>query len=339
MASENPYLNSEEIVAYVDRVVKEEISFPFHDIDIYDYLEKLLFCSALMIDFNPQKEMKSKFMYDYLISLEIHLLRLRRPEEWYRTFEGAQISCSFRYSSNKESEGQAILINYITQRLMMYKWLLNYYEDKQECIKMLFFLINRFSLDCGHFCSIDDLELMKTYSSYETDPDKACMVPFTDHESFPLFVDWTKKHISSINNLIRISKESDFYRFPSERFHTEERLASLRISSHYRYLSFSRICSKGVLQCKKCNSSYPIVSRNQLQNITVIGRQCPHCGQICTETIKNEDFHEFSILEDFKCPSCDYIIRKKGESVFKGDDNPIFCPHCRSVMLTYVVNS
>ena len=39
--------------------------------------------------------------------------------------------------------------------------------------------------------------------------------------------------------------------------------------------------------------------------------------------------------EDFVCPECGEVIRKKEEDILKGNDAPLFCPKCHSPRLEY----
>ena len=39
--------------------------------------------------------------------------------------------------------------------------------------------------------------------------------------------------------------------------------------------------------------------------------------------------------DDFICPKCGAVIRKKEESILKGNDDPLVCPKCQSLRLDY----
>ena len=67
-----------------------------------------------------------------------------------------------------------------------------------------------------------------------------------------------------------------------------------------------------------------------------IGRQCPHCYSFVYEHNNSKKYHTFrESKEDFVCPKCGAVIRKKEESILKGNDDPLFCPQCHSARLHY----
>ena len=70
-----------------------------------------------------------------------------------------------------------------------------------------------------------------------------------------------------------------------------------------------------------------------------IGRQCPKCHSFVVEHNESKKYHEFGeAKEDFTCPKCSSVIRKKEESIFKGNDDPLVCPKCQSSRLEYQIS-
>jgi predicted RNA-binding Zn-ribbon protein involved in translation (DUF1610 family) len=67
-----------------------------------------------------------------------------------------------------------------------------------------------------------------------------------------------------------------------------------------------------------------------------IGRQCPNCHSFVVEHNESQEYHKFGKSEeDFICPKCGAVIRKKEESILKGNDDPLVCPKCQSHRLDY----
>ena len=102
------------------------------------------------------------------------------------------------------------------------------------------------------------------------------------------------------------------------------------------YLRFSRMGGAGIIQCEECGHSEHIISFTHGMTVCDIGRQCPVCHAFTVEHNESEKFHEFGeATEDFKCPECGAVIRKKEEPFLKGNDDPLFCPKCHSARLRY----
>ena len=103
---------------------------------------------------------------------------------------------------------------------------------------------------------------------------------------------------------------------------------------HYEY--FSMMGGAGVIVCEECGHKEKIVSFVHGIFHCVIGRQCPNCYAFVTEQNESDKPCTFGeSKEDFKCPHCGTIIRKKEESIFKGDNEPLLCPKCHSHKLIY----
>ena len=105
------------------------------------------------------------------------------------------------------------------------------------------------------------------------------------------------------------------------------------------YLCFSHMGGAGVIKCKDCGHEEEIVSFIHGDMSCDIGRQCPHCHAFVVEHNEGNAYHEFGKAgEDFVCPECGAIIRKKDEDILKGNDAPLFCPVCHSARLLYELN-
>ena len=118
----------------------------------------------------------------------------------------------------------------------------------------------------------------------------------------------------------------------------DEIKAKLGLREDEDYLCFSRMGGAGTIKCADCGYQEEIVSF--LHDVTScdIGRQCPNCHAFLTEHNESEEYHTFGeSTEDFLCPNCGTVIRKKEESFLKGNDDPLFCPKCHSPRLHYLL--
>ena len=111
---------------------------------------------------------------------------------------------------------------------------------------------------------------------------------------------------------------------------------SLGLEPNDPYLCFSRIDGAGVIKCRDCGYEEEIISFTHGMMSCEIGRQCPNCHSFVVEHNESKKYHEFGeAKEDFTCPKCSSVIRKKEESIFKGNDDPLVCPKCQSLRLDY----
>jgi len=102
------------------------------------------------------------------------------------------------------------------------------------------------------------------------------------------------------------------------------------------YLCFSRMGGAGVIKCADCGYQEENICFTHGMTSCNIGRQCPKCHAFIGEYNESEHYHTFGdAKEDFVCPKCGAVIRKKEESIFQGDDEPLFCPKCHSARLQY----
>lgn len=118
----------------------------------------------------------------------------------------------------------------------------------------------------------------------------------------------------------------------------DEIKAKLGLREDEDYLCFSRMGGAGVIKCVDCGYQEEIVSFLHDVTSCYIGRQCPNCHAFLTEHNESEEYHTFGeSTEDFLCPHCGTVIRKKEESFLKGNDDPLFCPKCHSPRLHYLL--
>jgi predicted RNA-binding Zn-ribbon protein involved in translation (DUF1610 family) len=112
--------------------------------------------------------------------------------------------------------------------------------------------------------------------------------------------------------------------------------ASLGLGPDEHYLCFSMMHGAGVIKCADCGYEEKITSFTHGIMSCRIGRQCPNCHAFACEYNESKEYHTFGkAKEDFVCPQCGTIIRKKEESIFKGHNDPLFCPKCHSARLRY----
>ena len=116
----------------------------------------------------------------------------------------------------------------------------------------------------------------------------------------------------------------------------KELKAKLGLGPDEEYLSFSRMGGVGTIKCMECGHQEEVVSFVHGMTSCDIGRQCPHCHAFVVEHNEGEEYHIFGqAAEDFVCPECGTVIRKKDEDFLKGNDSPLFCPKCHSPRLRY----
>ena len=105
------------------------------------------------------------------------------------------------------------------------------------------------------------------------------------------------------------------------------------------YLCFSLIGGAGIIKCEDCGHQEEIISFVHGAMACDIGRQCPHCHAFVVEHNEGQEFHAFGeSREDFVCPECGAVIRKKEEDILKGNNDPLFCPKCHSARLRYIMS-
>ena len=105
------------------------------------------------------------------------------------------------------------------------------------------------------------------------------------------------------------------------------------------YLCFSLMGGAGIIKCEDCGHQEEIISFVHGIMSCDIGRQCPHCHAFVVEHNEGQEFHAFGeSREDFVCPECGAVTRKKEEDILKGNNDPLFCPKCHSARLRYIMS-
>lgn len=133
-----------------------------------------------------------------------------------------------------------------------------------------------------------------------------------------------------------ISKIKESIREREEKQKENELKAKIGLRPDEKYLCFSRMSGVGMIECGDCGYKEKITGFTHGFSSCDIGRQCPNCHAFVVEYNESEEFHSFGeAKEDFVCRYCGTIIRKKEESIFKGNDDPLFCPKCHSARLHY----
>lgn len=132
------------------------------------------------------------------------------------------------------------------------------------------------------------------------------------------------------------SKIKESIREREEKLKEKELKAKLGLRPDEKYLCFSRMSGVGMIECGDCGYKEKITSFTHGFDSCDIGRQCPNCHAFVVECNESEEYHSFGeAKKDFVCRYCGTIIRKKEESIFKGNDDPLFCPKCHSARLHY----
>ncbi|WP_157054635.1 hypothetical protein [Prevotella sp. RM4] len=129
---------------------------------------------------------------------------------------------------------------------------------------------------------------------------------------------------------------SGLMEFQKKRKKKHEFIAKYGFSPDEHYECFSMMGGVGVIVCEECGYKEKIVSFIHGFRHSDTGRQCPNCYAFTSEHNVSDNDYSFGKSEsDFLCPRCGTIIRKKEESIFKGDDVPLYCPKCHSHKLHY----
>ena len=136
--------------------------------------------------------------------------------------------------------------------------------------------------------------------------------------------------INRKENVMRKKREEE------EEKRENEIKTKLGLSADENYLCFSRMGGVGIIECSDCGHKEKIVCFTHGAYQCNIGRQCPNCHTFVVEYNESKKYHCFGDAEkDLVCRKCGTIIRKKEESIFKGNDEPLFCPKCHSARLHY----
>ena len=134
----------------------------------------------------------------------------------------------------------------------------------------------------------------------------------------------------------RISKRKETKKNREEEQKENELKAKIGLRPDENYMCFSHMGGAGIIKCADCGYEEKITSFTHGSYSCTIGRQCPICYAFVYEYNESEEYHTFGeAKEDFVCKHCGAVVRKKEEPIFKGNDDPLFCPKCHSVRLRY----
>ena len=296
----------------------------------YDAIEKKLLLSATIIQLSVSKDLRADFLDKYLDCFASDIFSKHDTNNLVYLFENAVAGLSFGNSSSETERRKMVmdeLLSYLRHRLVDYRVFINeYFEGRFENLEGFFYLLSCKPFDTANWHLApysnylrNDIEYIG-YNSGTFDRFKETLIP-----------------LKEFYNLVKIPLYTWMTNDPAkETFHTEGLLGTLKITKGLRYLKFNSLSGVGVISCKHCSFSKNIVSFVHGAMSASIGRQCPQCGEFCVENNESEEYHTFGpSTQNFECPKCKYIIRYKDESIFKGNENPIFCPHCHSVDLQY----
>lgn len=300
-------------------------------VKVYDEIEKKLLLSSFSLNYSTQKDMRSDFLYQYIEIMADDVCSKYSGENLIYLFENACIGMSFGQGGTereREIEAKNELRSHIRNRLLNYRaFIEEYVLGNLDNLEIFYELISDKPLNsaCWHF--IPFINYIRNDVKYDG----------INEDGFIKFKKVIQRLHKSYYNIVTIPHNTWMNDNPkSERFHTERLLGSISIPISFHYLTFHTINGAGSLKCRHCSFTTEIVAFTHGVTSACIGRQCPQCGEFCIEHNESKDYHQFSTpTEDFVCPKCNYIIRSRQESIFKGNENPLFCPRCHSIDLNY----
>lgn len=102
------------------------------------------------------------------------------------------------------------------------------------------------------------------------------------------------------------------------------------------YLRFSEMNGAGVIKCRDCGYEEEIISNKRGDMSFERGWQCPKCLSFVVEhNVSQEKYALGKSEDDFICPKCGTVIRKKSYFPDIWRYNPLVCPNCMSPHLVY----
>lgn len=300
----------------------------------YDEIEKKLLLSSFILNFSSQKDLRSDFLVEYISVFANEIFKSRDTEDVIYLFENSASGISFGMSGTpyeRRSAAEEELKNYLYNRLISYRVFIEEYQGKNiNNLRAFYYLISEMPFHPGAY----HLNPLLGYIDVDID------IKGFNEKGYSDFQSLLKELSHNYFNLVKVPNHTWMTEHPeSPRFHTEGLLGTIEIPKGASYLSFQNTSGAGVVKCKHCYHTQEIISFVHGPMSADIGRQCPQCGEFCVEHNESKEYHQFGpSTEDFRCPKCNYIIRKKEESIFKGNENPLFCPKCHSVKLEYLTS-
>lgn len=294
-------------------------------------IEKILLLSAFMLDFQPNKDMRSDFICEYIHEIFLYIIQRCSTEDLIYLFESSCCGVSFMNTNERQNTAEKSLQEYITIRLILYRKIaIEYSKGNTKHINSLFYVITHWSFDVFRYIKEVDIDFLEEDMIMSS----SCINQY-QHKCFLDLVSYLHKFYY---NKVSFSKISKFSNTPfDERWHTEGILPFLHLRPDVKYLTFEKITGYGDIICQDCgNKIVNVVAFCHSAYEADLGRQCPQCGTFCSEKNISKEYHCFSPSEqDFICPQCGFIIRRKKESIFKGNANPLFCPKCESTNIVF----
>lgn len=297
----------------------------------YDEIEKKILFSAFILNFSSQKDLRSDFIHEYISVFAKDIFKSHETEDVIYLFENSASGISFGTSGSiteRRNAAEKELKNYLLDRLNSYRFFIEeYIKGIKKNLRSFYFLISEKPFQSGLW----HINPFLGYIGTEIE------LIGIDNDGFKGFQTILKTLSQNFLNLVNVPKHTWMTEHPnSPRFHTEGLLGTLDIPKGTSYLTFQNISGVGYIRCKHCQHSQEVISFVHGPTSATIGRQCPQCGEFCAEYNESKEYHQFGpSKEDFVCPKCKYIIKHKDESIFKGNENPLFCPKCESPDLEY----
>ncbi len=297
----------------------------------YDDIEKKLLLSAFILNFSTQKDMRSDFLYEYLEVMSKDICSKYSGEFLIYLFENSCTGMTFGQGGTtfeRESEAIHELNAFLRNRLLNYRaFIEELVAGDYKNLEIFYDLISNKPLNsaCWHF--IPFINYIRNDVKYEG----------INEAGFIKFKKTIQDLHKSFYNLVQVPQKTWMNNHPdTDRFHTERLLGAIDIPIGKDFLSFQSISGQGTIKCRHCSFTKEIVSFIHGATAAYIGRQCPQCGEFCVEYNESKEYHKFSSpTENFVCPKCNYVIRSNQDSIFKGNENPLFCSSCRQVDLQF----
>lgn len=286
-------------------------------------IEERLLLSGVCLNFTPERDMHDKFIETYLNAFYDEISSKFNYEDIIRMFECSG-PCSFQYSygAERKTDAEKVMREYLLDRLMVYRqFAQDFFEhDKTNADALTYVFSNYYFQPYTFYIESQKKTLFNIYEN----TGELSGVPV---DEFLKFIN----SLAELYNIVTLPKSKS--RYPLQ--HTEGLLAYITPSDSC--ITFSSTSGVGTIICKDCGHREDnVISFIHGAMSAKIGRQCPQCGCLCAEYNESPEYHKFGTpTEDFACPSCGYIIHKKDENIFKGNQNPIFCPKCYGTNLSY----
>lgn len=317
------------IYSVVKKLAPKVIDFAIteNQYDATEAIEKELLLSSFLLNFNPAKDMRSNFILDYIKEIENTFMSYNSTEDIINYFEGS--GCGVCFTTRDNQTAKDSLHEYIISRLVLYRKIItelhygNY--NRFDC---LYYAIYNWSFSVFRYSKDKDIDFLKEEMVYDN---------HNIGDVYIKFKDLLPRLDKTFYNMVEVPKTTWMTKYPeSESYNTEGVLPYLKLSLGDLYQSFDAINGVGILKCCDCGYTQEVVAFLHGVFNATIGRQCPQCGEFCTEENHSKEYHCFGPSEkDVVCPKCGYTIKKKEESIFKGNSNPLFCPKCEGTKLLF----